>query len=254
VEPLPEGVTDINTLEAGWPYIDQEKIVVYGAIDGTDTNGNGILDSEEGNGDFDEDGIPDAEDTDTASVMQSKGISKINLHTTSGTFEDVQALNENDPAVSQRNRPASTSCPYGAVSFKVTGLNPGETVTATLGFPGNIPTDYVYYKIDPMNGWRQVPFGSNDGDSIITLTLTDGDPETDGDGQQDGIIIDPGAITTTSSTPVGSSSGGGGGCYIATSAPENGASNWLLVCTTLAIIGTVSILALRRNRIGRTET
>ena len=33
VEPLPAGTTDINTLEAGWPYVDEQKIVVYGSID-----------------------------------------------------------------------------------------------------------------------------------------------------------------------------------------------------------------------------
>lgn len=33
VQPLPEGTTDIDTLEAGWPYIDEGKIVVYGSID-----------------------------------------------------------------------------------------------------------------------------------------------------------------------------------------------------------------------------
>jgi hypothetical protein len=33
VEPLPDGTTDINTLEAGWEYVDEAKIVVYGAID-----------------------------------------------------------------------------------------------------------------------------------------------------------------------------------------------------------------------------
>jgi len=33
IEPLPEGTTDINLLEAGWPYVDEAKIVVYGAID-----------------------------------------------------------------------------------------------------------------------------------------------------------------------------------------------------------------------------
>ncbi len=31
VEPLPAETTD--TLEAGWSYVDQAKIVVYGAID-----------------------------------------------------------------------------------------------------------------------------------------------------------------------------------------------------------------------------
>ena len=36
VEPLPEGTTDIDILEAGWSYVDQEKIVIYGAI--TDLN------------------------------------------------------------------------------------------------------------------------------------------------------------------------------------------------------------------------
>jgi len=33
VEPLPAGATDINTLEAGWPYVDEKKIVIYGSID-----------------------------------------------------------------------------------------------------------------------------------------------------------------------------------------------------------------------------
>ena len=33
VEPLPPGTTDINTLEAGWKYVDEARIVVYGAVD-----------------------------------------------------------------------------------------------------------------------------------------------------------------------------------------------------------------------------
>jgi hypothetical protein len=32
VEPLPAGTTDINVFEAGWDYIDEGKIVVYGAL------------------------------------------------------------------------------------------------------------------------------------------------------------------------------------------------------------------------------
>ena len=34
VEPLPAGTTDINVLESGWNYIDQGKIVIYGALGG----------------------------------------------------------------------------------------------------------------------------------------------------------------------------------------------------------------------------
>lgn len=37
VEPLPEGMTDIDTLEAGWDYVDEAKVIVYGAIDPTPT-------------------------------------------------------------------------------------------------------------------------------------------------------------------------------------------------------------------------
>jgi len=33
VYPLPEGCTDINVYEAGWDYVDQKKIIVYGSID-----------------------------------------------------------------------------------------------------------------------------------------------------------------------------------------------------------------------------
>ena len=33
VGPMPAGTTDINTLEAGWPYVDSDSIVVYGDID-----------------------------------------------------------------------------------------------------------------------------------------------------------------------------------------------------------------------------
>ncbi len=35
VEPLPEGTTDVDTLEAGWPYADDQnpRVMIYGAID-----------------------------------------------------------------------------------------------------------------------------------------------------------------------------------------------------------------------------
>ncbi|MGA1796463.1 MAG: GEGP motif-containing diheme protein [bacterium] len=33
VLPLPPGTTDIDVLEAGWQFVDQEKIIIYGAID-----------------------------------------------------------------------------------------------------------------------------------------------------------------------------------------------------------------------------
>lgn len=39
VLPLPEGTTDIDIMEAGWKYVDEKKIVIYGAIlGGSDTD------------------------------------------------------------------------------------------------------------------------------------------------------------------------------------------------------------------------
>jgi len=43
VEPLPEGTTDINFMEAGWNYIENEKIIIYGAIEGVTGNLSGKL-------------------------------------------------------------------------------------------------------------------------------------------------------------------------------------------------------------------
>jgi hypothetical protein len=217
VEPLPAGTTDIDILEAGWDYVDQEKIVVYGAIEG-DSDGNGIPDSEEGRGDFDNDGIIDCMDKDTANLRHSEGIDTICLHTPKGEFADVQALSDDDPEVPQAGKPSLSFFPYGTVSFKITGLAAGESVDLTIAFPDDLSTgdDYKFYKIDAVNGWHEIPFGSNDGDNIITITLTDGDPDTDGDRQQDGTITDPSALGIPSAFT--GDSGGGGTCFIATAA------------------------------------
>jgi hypothetical protein len=205
VLPMPPGTTDIDVYEAGWNYVDQYKVVVYGAIDGTDSNGNGVLDSEEGTSD------PDPK---TARVRQANGAAKIVIKTSDGQLKDVQTMNHDDQAVVQTGKPAM-SFPYSVTKFRITGLGNGDSVTLTLTFPGNVLTSAKYYKISPTKGWQEIPFGSNDGDNTITLTLKDGDPLTDADGLVNGEIVDPGAVavptTTASSAGAG---GGGGGCFI----------------------------------------
>ena len=218
VEPLPAGTTDIDVLEAGWAFVDQNKIIIYGAIDGTDSNGNGVLDSEEADGtkDFDGDGTPDYQETNCARVRQANGVEKIFLHTSAGAFANMVALNADDPAVPQAGKPAM-DFPYATAKFDITGLIPGQTVIVTMMFPGDIPVTAQYYKINTINGWHEIPFGDNDGDDTITLTLTDGDPSTDADGLANGTISNPGAIAVSSDVS-STDSGGGGGCFIATAA------------------------------------
>jgi len=218
VNPLPEGTTDINVLEAGWSYIDQEKIIVYGAIDGTDSNGNGILDSEEGQDearDMDQDGIADYKDADTACFRHTRGSSNIRINCSHGSFSQVTALEDSDPVLSQVGKPLNKQIPYGALKFDITGLTPGQEVTVQIEMPENVPVNATYYKITE-SGWNELPLGSNDGDRIITITLTDGDPATDTDNLANGTIVDPGALVTdiTSSSDESDDS-----CFIGSARP-----------------------------------
>lgn len=219
VEPLPEGMTDIDILEAGWGYVDQHKIVIYGSIDGTDSNGNGILDSEEGTNasdDLDKDGTPDHMDTDTAAFRHPNGVERVRLHTTAGNFANVSCMKDDDPSLPQDGKP-SMDFPYGVNKFMITGLADGESVTVSITFPEAVPTTAKYFKINSSGQWSETSFDSNDGDSRITLKLTDGDPLTDADGAVNGIIEEPGALTvsnTPQDTTDSSSSGSSSGCFI----------------------------------------
>jgi len=202
VEPLPEGTTDIDILEAGWAYIDSNKIIIYGAID-ADTDGDGISSSEEG---------PAADaDPSQVRVREAHGNDLIEMQTASGRFKNVACVADDDPDVTQTDKPGSFDFPFGVLNFELTGLTAGDTVVVTLTFPDVVPTDAKYYKIHPTEGWREIPFGSNDGDNTITIELTDGDDSTDSDSVA-GTITDPGALAI----PSGDDSGGGDSnlCFI----------------------------------------
>ncbi|MBI5197941.1 MAG: multicopper oxidase domain-containing protein, partial [Nitrospirae bacterium] len=85
------------------------------------------------------------------------------------------------------------SFPYGLVSIKLTGVSQGGSVTVALTFPGDVNTVSHYYKYGPTAtpAWYEFPFGSNDGDKTITLTLTDGGAG-DHDESANTEIVDPG--------------------------------------------------------------
>jgi hypothetical protein len=202
VLPLPAGTTDINVMEAGWSYVDGNKIVIYGAIEGADSNGNGILDSEEKVS-----GTTYYQDPAYAYPRHAKGTSHVLIHTSKGDLANVQVMTDDDPAIPQAGKP-SLYFPYGAFKFEITGLTAGEEVTLTMAFPKTLPSDARYYKISPAGTWTEVPI--NSGFKSITMTLKDGDPATDADGVANGTILDPGALATAQEE----SSGGGGGCFI----------------------------------------
>ncbi|PKP53972.1 MAG: hypothetical protein CVT90_02110, partial [Candidatus Altiarchaeales archaeon HGW-Altiarchaeales-3] len=111
---------------------------------------------------------------------------------------------ENHIAVDEYSLPPEgrpeASFPYGFFSFNITGISPGENVTIVIELPEDLPTNANYYKYDPNNqAYYNISIGSNDGDNIISITLTDGGLGDD-DGIANGVISDaggPGLILTT---------------------------------------------------------
>jgi len=82
--------------------------------------------------------------------------------------------------------------PHGFFSFNITNIPPGSTVTITITLPSAVPAGTQYWKCQ--NGaWVDVTslLGDNDGDNVLTLTLTDGGLG-DADGTANGTIADPG--------------------------------------------------------------
>ena len=237
VEPLPEGTTDLDIYEDGWNYVDAGKIIVYGAINGTDSNGNGILDSEECSDkadDYDKDGIPDYKDTDTARFRPASGRGNMMLYASGGVLSGIRSLKDSDTNVSQENKPDMTF-PYGVTVCEIAGLSSGAAITMTLVFPENVKTDATYYKVDK-GGWHQATFESNDGDNVITLTLIDGDPSTDADGVADGRILDVGALVVADAGSSGSDDDGL--CFVSGLAPCV-VPMWAWLIAGFGICGTI---------------
>jgi hypothetical protein len=87
------------------------------------------------------------------------------------------------------------TCFHGFFNFSICGLNDTspETVTINFTFPSAIPTDAEFWKYNASNGtWYRYPFGDNDGDNVISITITDNGP---GDHNPAlGIITDPNGI------------------------------------------------------------
>jgi hypothetical protein len=207
VEPLPPGTTDIDFLEAGWNFVDQNKVLIYGAIDGTDSNGNGILDSEEGSND---------PDPAKARFRPLTTTQRIEMQASQGQFRQVTALAPDDPSLPAQNRPGNMNIPYGAMRFNIEGLdagNPqGDIVTVDITYPADIPANSKLYKIGPA-GWREIPFVQINA-RTVQITLQDGNPQTDTDGDINGIIVDPTALAVpvaasadAAAAPASSSSG-----------------------------------------------
>jgi internalin A len=125
----------------------------------------------------------------------------IPINTTTGTGTAIFTSNlgniVNLTAVAEGTLPTSgkplgVTFPNGLFSFNITNIPPGSNVIITITYPAPIPQGVQYWKCQ--NGtWINCTslIGDDDGDEVLTLTITDGGLG-DSDGQVNGQITDPG--------------------------------------------------------------
>jgi hypothetical protein len=116
-----------------------------------------------------------------------------------GTISNLTATNASSTAC--LTSPPGVSLPHGMFSFNLAVPNPGDTATITITLPSNLPANTQYWKC--INGqWVDCTslLGSNDGDNILTLTITDGGLG-DADGIANGTIVDPGGPAIPNPAP-----------------------------------------------------
>jgi len=125
----------------------------------------------------------------TTGVTTATGTGTATFTASSGTIADLTAIAR---ATITCPAPLGLAFPHGFFSFNITNIPPGSTVTITITLPWAMPVGTQYWKCQ--NGaWVDVTslLGDNDGDNVLTLTLTDGGLG-DADVTANGTIVDPG--------------------------------------------------------------
>jgi streptogramin lyase len=138
--------------------------------------------------------------TSSASVNTTTGTGTATFVTSGGSISGLTALAQSQLACTPKS---GFNFPQGFFSFNIINLIPGTTVTITITLPGNMPINTQYWKC--INGnWVDCTslLGDNDGDNILTLTITDGGLG-DADGVANGTIVDPGgpAVAAAQAAP-----------------------------------------------------
>lgn len=128
-----------------------------------------------------------------AQILTATGTGMAYLAPSSGVLEDLTPIGES--SLPSEGKP-DIEFPHGFFEFEITGLTPGESVTLTITLPSAVPTYAQYWKYgptfaEPLGEWYQIYMGDNDGDNVITITLTDGGTGDD-DLVANGTIVDQG--------------------------------------------------------------
>lgn len=182
----------------------------WGASDGPSGVGPGSGDAVSANVDYDPWLVRES------STASATGTGTVTFAVDDGFITGLTAVAEG--TLPTAGKPAGVSFPHGLFSFNIIGITPGSTVTVTITYPSAIPVGTQYWKCQG-GVWVNCTslLGDDDGDNVLTLTLTDGGLG-DADGFADGTIVDPGGPGVAIGGGGVFGGGGGGGGLLAASA------------------------------------
>jgi len=128
-------------------------------------------------------------------VETATGTGTAFLEASAGSIENLTPVPEGNVPCSGAGKP-NLQFLHGFFEFDITGLTPGEKVIITITLPSPVVAGAQYWKC--LDGtWIDVTsiLGDNDGDNILTLTITDGGLGDD-DHSANGVIDDQGGPAT----------------------------------------------------------
>ncbi|MCA9344915.1 hypothetical protein KC946_03700, partial [Candidatus Saccharibacteria bacterium] len=172
----------------------------------SDTIPDSIEQAAPNNGDGNNDGTPDSQQSNVTSLPDPKTGKYITLVAPAGTtLTFTSVVNENTPG--STNEDTSYDYPLGLVSFTLDGVTPGSTNDITIYYsnPGQTdPSSYVLRKHNPNTKTTfsigDTVLSSTTINNIPTITasyqVTDGQ-DLDIDGEANGTIVDPVGLATT---------------------------------------------------------
>ncbi len=187
----PGTYTSTETVPAGWNLA---------AIKCNDANSSGDLDTRTATFQLEAGETVKCAFTNTlpSTVESATGSGEVTFGPDQGVIQNLTAVAEETLPCPAEDKPDITF-PNGFFSFTITSLATdncptGETIVLTITLPGAAPKGSEYWKCQE-GAWLDVTslLGDDDGDNVLTLTLTDGGLGDD-DGLCNGKIVDPSAV------------------------------------------------------------
>jgi hypothetical protein len=165
------------------------------------------------------------------------GADVLGVVTPAGTvIENVTTAATAGNAAFATTAPVGVSLPYGAVSFRISGITPGASVNVTLYTPSDLPAGAIWCKYSPTLGWLKIDsagtynssgllvsantrFNVVSGRGVLTIQDDDvADFSTELVAAGNAVILDPGGPGLPSTVGPASDTGSGSHCFIATAA------------------------------------